>query len=541
MQTNVKNADDVARTFVVKTMLIDADGQEVASAQSTSENLTPGSDEEVVEEIPVANPSLWSPDSPRLYHVRTEVIENGKITDSEQTRIGIRQIQITKDGFRINGEKMFLRGANRHQEYPYIGNALSDAAQYRDALKIKEAGFDYVRTSHYPQSPAFLDACDELGLVVMDSLMGWQYFGKDPAFAKQKLQECHELIRRDHNHPCVILWEVSLNESHMPKSFIEQANAIAHAEYPGDQCYTCGWQNGYNVFIQARQHGGCHSITNRPCVISEYGDWEYYAQNAGFEQDRWKDLKPAERSSRQLRGDGEVRMLQQAMNFEEAHNDDLSTTAFADGVWVMFDYNRGYADDLESSGVMDIFRLPKFSYWFYRSQRDMDEHIGGKLLGSVVFIANYWTPKSPLEVRVFSNCEEVALYLNGKLIERRRPDRTRITTNLRHPPFTFKLAHFEPGTLRAVGYVGGKEVAESERHTPREANRLKLRFDLSHRPFATDGKDAVFCYADLRDRASTIVPTAQVPVFFGTIGQTRLVGSNPILSEAGTASILVQS
>ncbi len=541
VQTDVKNADDVSRTFVVKTKLVDAKGRIVTTSQSAPEDLVAGSDKEIVEEIPVANPNLWSPDSPYLYQIRSEVIEKGKMIDAEQTRIGIRQIQITKDGFWINGEKMFLRGVNRHQEYPYIGNALSDAAQYRDALKIKEAGFDYVRLSHYPQSPAFLDACDELGLVVMDSVMGWQYFGKDPAFAKLKLQECHELIRRDRNHPCVILWEVALNESQMPKLFIEQANAIAHAEYPGDQCYTCGWEKGYDVFIQARQHGGCHNIKDRPCLVSEYGDWEYYAQNAGFEQNQWKDLQPAERSSRQLRGDGEVRLLQQAMNFEEAHNDNLTTTAFADGVWVMYDYNRGYADDLESSGVMDIFRLPKFSYWFFRSQRDADERIAGKPLGPVVFIANYWTRESPLEVRVFSNCEEVALYLNGKLIERRQPDHTRITTNLRHPPFTFKLDRFESGILRAVGYTGGKAVAESERSTPGEASSLKLRFDLSDRSFAADGKDEIFCYADVRDGMSTIVPTAQMPVFFGTTGQTRLVGSNPILSEAGTAAILVQS
>ena len=106
-------------------------------------------------------------------------------------------------------------------------------------------------------------------------------------------------------------------------------------------------------------------------------------------------LQPAERNSRQLRGDGEVRLLEQALNFQEAHNDDLKTTAFGDGVWVMFDYNRGYAPDLESSGVMDIFRLPKFSYWFFRSQRDAGEAVAGRPLEPVIFIANYWTASSP--------------------------------------------------------------------------------------------------------------------------------------------------
>ena len=541
VRTQVRNADGIPRLVAIKTTLLDAKDQAVASSQSSPEELAAGAGREIVQEFRVPNPGLWSPKSPYLYKVRSEVLANDKRIDLEQTRIGIRRIQITADGFRINGEKMFLRGVNRHQEYPYVGNAVPDDAQYRDARKIKEAGFDYVRLSHYPQSSAFLDACDELGLVVMDSVMGWQYFGTDPAFTRLKYQECRQLVRRDRNHPCVILWEVSLNESAMPKSFVEQANAIAHQEYPGDQCYTCGWVDGYDVFLQARQHGGCLTVTNRPCLVSEYGDWEYYAQNAGLQQNRWKDLQPAERSSRQLRGDGEFRLLQQAMNFQEAHNDNLRTTAFADGVWVMYDYNRGYAPDLESSGVMDIFRLPKFGYWFFRSQRDAGERIAGNVSGPVVFIANYWTPDSPLEVRVFSNCEEVALYLNDRLIGRRSPDNSRLSANLRHAPFTFKLDRFEPGTLRAAAYLGGHEVARFERRTPGDVAGLALRFDLSGRPFAAGSKDAVFCYADLLDEAGTVVPTACVPVFLGTAGQVQLVGHNPIQSEAGTAAVLLES
>jgi hypothetical protein len=268
---------------------------------------------------------------------------------------------------------------------------------------------------------------------------------------------------------------------------------------------------------------------------------EYYAQNAGLEQEKWKDLQPAARSSRQLRGDGEARLLQQALNFQEAHNDDLKTTAFADGVWVMFDYNRGYAPDLESSGVMDIFRLPKFSYWFFRSQRDAGELIAGRPLGPVIYIANYWTADSPLEVRVFSNCEEVALYLNGKLVERRRPDTSRVSTHLKHAPFTFKPGRFQPGTLQAVGYIGGREVTRCERRTPGELDGLTMKFDLSGRPFAIGNKDMTFCYASLKDKTGTLIPTARVPVFFGITGPAQLVGDNPIMSEAGTATVLVAS
>jgi beta-galactosidase len=541
IQTHIRNADASARAFTLKSTLLDASGKAVGSLETTPEPLAAGGDQVVVQQIRIAKPKLWSPDSPYLYRVRSELVADGKTIDTEETRVGIRHIEITKDGFRINGEKMFLRGANRHQEYPYIGNALSDAAQYRDALKIKEAGFDYIRLSHYPQSPAFLDACDELGLVVMNCLMGWQYFGKDPAFAELKYQESRQLIRRDRNHPSVILWEVSLNESAMPRPFIEKTHAIAHEEYPGDQMFTCGWTKGYDVFIQARQHGGCKKVKDQPCVVSEYGDWEYFAQNAGLEQNQWKDLQPAERKSRQLRGDGEVRLLQQALNFQEAHNDNLKTPAFADGIWVMFDYNRGYAPDIEASGVMDIFRLPKFGYWFFRSQRDPDELIAGKPVGPVVFIANYWTPESPREVRVFSNCEEVALHLNGKLVERRKPDASRLSTQVKNAPFTFNVGRFEPGTLRAVGYSGGREMAAHERRTPGKADKLSLRFDLSGRPFAAEGKDVIFCHADLLDAAGTIIPTGEYPACFGTVGEPKLVGQSPIAIEAGTATALLES
>ena len=308
-------------------------------------------------------------------------------TDAETLRIGIRRISISNDGFSVNGEKLFLRGTNRHQEYPYIGYALSDAAQYRDARKIKEAGFDYVRLSHYAHSPAFMDACDELGLVVMDCIPGWQYFKAEPAFAELQYRNCRDLVRRDRNHPCVILWEVSLNESPMPPEFVARTHAIAHEEYPGDQCFTAGWMRGYDVYLEARQHGGCHREKDSPLPGERVWRLGVLRDERRPEPGRLEHLTPAESNSRQLRWQGERALLQQATNFQEAHNDNLGTVAFADGLWVMYDYNRGYAPDIESSGCMDIFRLPKSSYYFFRSQRH-------PAFGPMVFIASDWTPAS---------------------------------------------------------------------------------------------------------------------------------------------------
>ena len=144
-------------------------------------------------------------------------------------------------------------------------------------------------------------------------------------------------------------------------------------------------------------------------------------------------------------------------------------------------------------------------------------------------------------MRVFSNCEEVALYLNGKLVEQRRPDNSRVSTHLKHAPFTFKPDRFQPGTLQAVGYIGGREVARCERRTPGGPDGLTMEFDLSGRPFAGGDKDMTFYYASLKDKTGTLVPAARVPVFFGITGPVQLVGDNPIMSEAGTATMLVAS
>jgi beta-galactosidase len=530
VQTHVRNGYDERRELAVRVSLAEPGGR-VAARASTALTLDAGADRHVAQELDLRVPRLWSPAAPNLYRLECEILDGARVADAESLRIGVRRIAIDDRGFAINGERLFLRGANRHQEHPYVGYAVPDAAQYRDARRIKEAGFDYVRLSHYPQAPAFMDACDELGLVVTDCIAGWQYFHPDPAFVELQYRNCRELIRRDRNHPCVVLWEVSLNESAMPPEFVARAHAIAHAEYPGDQCFTAGWTAGYDVFLQARQHGGCRDGGHWPCVVSEYGDWEYYAMNAGLDQTAWTDLTPAESNSRQLRWQGERALLQQATNFQEAHNDNLGTIAFADGLWVMYDYNRGYAPDVESSGCMDLFRLPKFSRHFFRSQRP-------PATGPMVFIASHWMPGSAADVRVFSNCEEVALSLDGRLLERRRPDRSRIATRLAHPPFLFRTGGFRPGNLEAVGYVGGRPVARHSVRTPGPIERLTLAMDLAGR--ALDGKrrDLLFCHASLRDAVGTVVPDAWENVVFGVRGDAELVGRNPYSSEAGVSSIL---
>jgi len=373
IKTHVVNKTDVEKTVQIESTIIEEQGQKKIIRITEPIKIVSGSDHHFEQKMTVNDPNLWHPNHPYLYTLKSRIVCDNRTTDEVSTRIGIRTISFNAtEKFKINGKQFYLRGTNRHQEYPYIGYALSDNAQYRDAYKIKQAGFDYIRLSHYPHASAFMDASDELGLVVMNCIPGWQFMGNDK-FKELCYRNSRELIRRDRNHPSVILWEVSLNETWMKDNFLTTTQNIAHEEYPSDQCYTCGWTDeSYDVFIQARQHGGCKNYLNedKACIISEYGDWEYYAQNAGLDQPGFRNLKEEERNSRQLRGDGEKRLLQQAMNFQEAHNDNKSTPAVGDGLWVMYDYNRGYDNSLEASGPMDLFRIPKFSYYFFQSQRN---------------------------------------------------------------------------------------------------------------------------------------------------------------------------
>ncbi|MCP9611739.1 glycoside hydrolase family 2 protein [Coprobacter tertius] len=533
IKTHVINTRNKSADIVLKHTLISENGKAVMSGKDGG-CINAGCDTIFECKMQLKNPSLWSPDSPILYTLKTGLYDGNFLADCDTTRIGIRDIKITAEGLYLNGKKIFLRGVNRHQEYPYVGYAVPDNAQYRDAYKIKEAGFDYVRASHYPPSPAFLDACDELGIFVLDAIPGWQYFG-DSLFVNYMKRSARELIRRDRNHACILGWELSVNETPMPEYFMKEMNAIRTEEDPGT--YTAGWIKGkYDIYIEARQH---RKEVDRciPLIVSEYGDWEYYAQNAGFNQNKWNDLLEEERTSRQPRESGEKRMLQQATNIQEAHNDNLTTNAFADGYWVMYDYNRGYANDLEYSGIMDICRLPKFSYYFFKSQRSIsDLNVFAK---PMIKIASFWTPGISKSVKIFSNCDEVALYLDNRLIGKKTSDKDRFSAFLKHPPFTFDVECEAPGTLTARGYYKGKEVCSDSVSTPGKAYKITLSVDTSG--ISPRKNDLIFVYARIIDKNGTLVNTASDRVYFKVKGNGSIVDDSPVEALGGIATILLKT
>lgn len=541
IKTHVRNSSENSVVMKVVQELVDLNGI-VAKKVSDSLTLASNRDREVTQKLPVMNPALWTPESPSLYELKTTVLLDNLPVDTRTEKIGIREFKVTREGLYINGKKTFLRGVNRHQEYPYVGYALSSNAQYRDAVKIKEAGFDYVRLSHYPHSPDFMQAADEIGLVLLDSILGWQYYSEDPDFHEHIIQTCRDMIRRDRNRPSVLAWECSLNESPMPDEFVEKLNRAVHEEYPGKNVYSAGWQkNGYDIYLQARQHRIDHyEDPGKPYIVSEYGDWEYYAKNAGLNQDGWGNLIQEERSSRQLLEYGEKRLLQQAANVQEAHNDNFATPAFADGYWGMFDYNRGYSDDLEASGVMSIDRRPKYSYYFFRSQRD--PHIKSDLYqsGPMVFIASRWDGESTSPLRVYSNCDEVELLLDGKSQGRKQPDRNQTTTNLKHPPFSFEARYTKPGTLEAIAFCDGKSAARHVVSTPGAVEKLSIAIDESSRPPQVGVNDLVFVYISLLDLNGTLVPLNGEQIGIEVSGGLEIMNVGPISTETGVATVLVR-
>lgn len=455
--------------------------------------------------LKVSRPRLWSPDAPMLYILRTEVLDGNSVADAEETRIGIRRIEFTKEhGCLINGRPYRLEGSNRHQEYPYVGYALSDQAHYRDMWQIRDNGFNIVRLGHYPQDPAVLDACDELGLLAIEPIPGWQFFNSAQGFVERTYRDVRDLIRRDRNHPSIIMWETTLNESNPPRYWKDQAVMTAHEEYPGDQCHTSGDTYGYDGFDVC--YNDWEDGFNRPnhtekaSFIREYYDYEFGGHYS---------------TTRVGRGDGDRALMQNAWNAQWSHNRYRAYYPHTAGqaVWSMHDYNRGCADNICLSGVADIFRLPKFSLHYFRTQVAAGSPTPSGAMPHEVFACTHWLPGSSDTVMVYGNVEEVALLLNGREVARRKADGGPATAgyvsapdggnadNIDFPPFTFYGIRWEPGELKAVGYRDGRAVAEHTVRTPGQPASLGI--DYLRSGLEASRNDLLLMYVSLVDAQGT--------------------------------------
>lgn len=547
VKTQVSNKTGIQKHLTIRHTLYEWSkkkggcGKKVASVESPLV-LAAGTTLHHTQQFAVNNPKLWYPDSPALYVLRTEVMDGREVTDCENTRIGIRRIEMTREkGFVINGKPLILEGSNRHQEYPYVGNAISDQAQYRDMYQIRNNGFNTVRLGHYPQDPSVLEACDELGLLAIEPIPGWQFFNKAQGFINHTYKDIRDLIRRDRNHPSIIMWETTLNESWPPKNWKNQAVQTAHEEFPGDQCYTSGDTYGYDGFDVCyndwEEGYNRPNTTRKPGFIREYYDYEFGGHYS---------------TTRVTRGDGDHAMTQNAWNAQWSHNRYRAYYPWTIGgaVWSMYDYNRGCCDNICYSGLADVFRLPKFGLLYFRTQVKKGSFTPAGPMAYEVFINSHWLEDSSDTLQVYGNVDEVQLLLNGRVVARQRPDNKPSTAkyvsrpdggnavNIDFPPFSFFNVKWEQGELKAIGYKDGKAVAEHVVRTPGAVEAMDITYFESG--VSASCCDLLIVYVNLKDLHGTDCfgennREVRLEVLQG--GEVR--GPATIKAEAGVASFLV--
>jgi len=521
-------------------------------------------------DIAVPNPQLWHPDSPQMYKLCV-TLQTDDFCSEYTEAFGIKTVSTDANGLRLNGEYIELNGANRHQQYPCAGVAASDAAQYRDAVLLKQAGFNALRLAHYPQAESFLRACDTLGLLVIDCIPGWQYC-RYGVFRERVKQNVIDMIKRDRNRACMLLWELSLNETgaHTPGAsdrFFARLHRMAKALSP-QNILTCGDTSGrvnpkkigYDVpfteWDEASKTRPLLRISDRLGLNREYGDYEFGGHYS---------------TTRAERRDGEQALLQQAWNYQIALNRNRNLKTVGNIIWEGIDHTRGCGDDrpISSSGILDIFRIPKPAYHFFRSQSCAAPmvHIAGTSAGRAI---------------IYANCEEVALYAGETLLAHQRCDSGPQTPyqpgagvrsdidywhkkgsyilssnkndpyavhginsfwsggdcdKLRFPPFTFDVPEGAV-QLRAVGYIGGEAVAEHTYQRAEKATRLCLTAQDCGKPLQNDGNDFLFVSAQAVDDSGALDTSFSGELQFRSNG--AFLGASSAIAQGGIAAALLR-
>ncbi|MFA6688495.1 MAG: glycoside hydrolase family 2 TIM barrel-domain containing protein [Sphaerochaetaceae bacterium] len=371
---------------------------------------------------------LWSPSRPVLYRAVVALKAGDEELDRLSVRFGVREVTFTASGFFLNGEMMKLQGLDRHQCYPYIGYAAPDSLQQADAQLLKDVlCVDMVRTSHYPQSPAFLDRCDELGLLVLPEIPGWQHVGDGEHWRDLCLDNVRAMIERDWNHPSIVAWGVRINESPDDHDLYSRTNALAHMLDPTRP--TCGVRNfagsellediyTYNDFIHRGDNAALDDpkrVTKSktaPYLVTEFNGHMYPTKRYDDERHRTEHA------------------LRHARVLDAMYGNPRICGAIG---WCMADYSThaafGSGDQVCYHGVCDQFRIPKLAAWVYASQRSSKPVMA---VSSTMSIGDH--PGGDLgTVAVFTNCDRVDLYLDGAPVGRYYPARDRFP-NLPHPP-----------------------------------------------------------------------------------------------------------
>lgn len=548
VETQVENASLSTAVCNVRQTLIDADGKAVAKADAKPLELAARESGKTVQKLNVTNPNLWDTESPYLYTVRTEILVGGNVIDVYDTRIGIRDICFDADeGFFLNGRQLELKGVNMHQDEAGVGAAIPDALQRYRIERLKSFGCNAYRSSHNPCSPAMLDVCDEMGILVIDEnrLMG------SNAEHRRLLES---MIKRDRNHPCVILWSVGNEEWGIESNQfgVRIASTMTEIAHRLDPTRPTTYGNS----------GG-----REPNKGVDVAGYNYIKQNAPEEQ----RLQYPERKlvgteettgcgTRSIYFDDRKNGRMAALNRTDTTYENViergwkfyAGNPWAAGLfyWTGFDYKGepnplSYPAVSSEFGLLDYCGFYKDEAWYLKSWWT-DE--------TVLHILPHWNLEGhegeEVQVWAYSNCDEVQLWVNGKNLGRKQMPQNG------HLSWT---AVYQPGSLKAVGWKNGRKVAQEVVKTAGPAAKMVLTANRSS--ISADGSDVSVINIELRDAKGNFTPTAAVDIKLRLEGDAHILGvgngdpafqgaEHPqsldckefsIVSFGGLAQVLVQS
>lgn len=489
--------------------------------------------------------TLWDTGNPKLYTVVATLAVDGQPLHDYQVRIGFREAVFQPDGFYLNGTKTKLFGLNRHQFFPYAGGAMPDRIQAQDAYILrKQLNCNIVRCSHYPQSKAFYDAADELGLMVWAEIQGWGYFG-DTAWQQAAYQDVQAMIVRDRNHPSIVIWGAMPNEAGEHVAEYTLYNQLAHATdpsrptggdgQPGDASYVFDVFSAHD-YTSARDTQGIRwpalnppvNAAGKPFLVSEAvgtlaGPAIYYR-----------------RIDSQFVQQGEA--VAHAVVHELSYAQDAYCGVIA---WCGFDYPSGNGNQYQGvkyAGVADLFRVLKPGAAIYQAQAD-------PAVTPVIAPAFYWdfghvSPVTSLSAAMIaSNLDELKLYVGSDLSVTLTPETTDYG-HLPYPPFFANFSTIDGSglpELRIDGYLNGAKVATRVFDADPSHDRLELTADDV--AIDADGSDATRVVFRAVDRYGNPRPYAAGLVTLALTGPAVLVSDNPVDFGAtgGTAAAWIRS
>jgi beta-galactosidase len=512
--------------------LLDAEGKEAASAKAPAA-LAAGETRDFKLALDhLRGIALWDVDHPHRYVMMAELRDGSTVVDRERTWMGIRTLHwdATTGQCSLNDRPLKLRGMNRHQTFAYVGGAAPNRLQRRDARILKhEMGLNMMRCSHYPPDPEFLDECDRVGLLVMDEFPSWQFIGKSPAWQDNAVQAVREMILRDRNHPCIILWGVRGNEASRHEEDDRDLYARTYAlvreldpsRPPGGARLSDGWHGKFVpeevLTVNDYSDWGGRSpwpqpATGKPWLITEFGNPKQYPV--------WE---------------GEGDLLEFTFHWMNYLDRLYSHPEIAGGVgWAAVDYNSPeFGTPVAATAhhcVDDIFRLPKwFASYALASQADPS------IYGPMVKILSSWRNNGGGKIYVASNASEVELLVNGKSLGHVKPTEF---PHAPHPLFLFEVGAYSPGELAARAWMDGKVVATDTVRTSGRARRLELRSDDAE--LISDGADMTRVVATAVDERGTPAPGEDRRIFI-EVNNGRFIGENPIHLEGGRIAFYVQT